>query len=306
MIQAQQQPSFHLLQSAYLQNRLSHAYLLSGMPGLGKIDFAKSFAEYVLCKNNRSAGASLRVMDCATTFSCGTCHYCLLMKAGNHPDFILIKPEEKSHVIKIDQIREMSDRVSRTTHAGGYQIVVIAPADAMPVQAANALLKTLEEPSENIIIFLIDDQKSVLPATIISRCQKIFFSNDHIDLRVQNNTLMLRDQLLNHLEKIIDHKINSITLNPIWFKIKLEDIFQQLFLIFSDISRIQFHVSKKYIINHDCYETLSKLASKISPEKLQSFIEKLLEKKLFISKGIHLNQQLCLEDIFIAWEKCCS
>ncbi|HLB57072.1 MAG TPA: DNA polymerase III subunit delta' [Coxiellaceae bacterium] len=282
-----QQSQFQLLQNAFAQNRLSHAYLLSGISGVGKTNFAKKFASILLCEKNHS---------------CGTCRACKQLQSDSHPDFILIKPEEKSHSIKIDQIREMSDKVSRTAHAGGYQVVVISPADAMPIQAANALLKTLEEPFGKVIIFLIDDQKSILPATIISRCQKLFFSSEHVDLRLYDNALTLRDQLLMHLEKISDKKINSITFNPALSKINLDTIFQKLILICSDISRIQFNTNKKNIINYDAYEMLSKISSKISPEKLQKFIKKLFEKKLFISKGINLNQQLCLEDIFIEWE----
>lgn len=284
----QHQIQFSLLKNAFEQDRLSHAYLLSGISGVGKTNFAKQFATFLLCEKNNL---------------CGVCRACKQLQSDSHPDFILIKPEEKSHSIKIDQIRDMSDKVSRTAHAGGYQVVVISPADAMPMQAANALLKTLEEPNGKVIIFLIDDQKSILPATIISRCQKIFFSSEHVDLRLHDNALTLRDQLLMHLEKIVDKKINSVTFNPALLKINLDIIFQKLILICSDIARIQFNTSKKNIINHDAYEILLKISSKISPEKLQRFIKILLEKKLFISKGINLNQQLCLEDIFIGWEK---
>lgn len=282
---------WQLLQSAFAQNRLSHAYLLSGAAGLGKTNFARAFASFLLCEKNTT---------------CGKCRGCLLMQAESHPDFLLIKPEEKSHSIKIDQIRAMSQKTTHTAHCGGYQVVVIAPADAMPMQAANALLKTLEEPSGKIIIFLIDDQKSVLPATIVSRCQKIFFSDNHIDLRLHNNDLTLRDQLLNHLEQIQLRRTNSITLNPAWLKIPLETTVKTLILLCVDMSRVQQSVDLKLIINHDVHGTLSKLAEKISPIVLQKYIEKLLEKKLFISKGINLNHQLCLEDIFIAWEGLCS
>lgn len=288
MTLVQQQEQFNLLKNAFAQNRLSHAYLLSGMPGVGKTDFAKQFATLLLCEKNSM---------------CGHCRACLLMQAGSHPDFLLIRPEEKSRSIKIDQIREMSDKVSRTAHAGGYQVVIISPADAMPVPAANALLKTLEEPNGHVVIFLIDDQKNNLPATIVSRCQKLFFSGDHIDLRLYNDEFTLRDQLLLHLEKITERKINAIALNPNWLKIELASIFQQLLLIASDISRVQLHSDKNKIINHDCYDKIKKIASMTSVEKLQEFISKCFEKKLLISKNINLNQQLCLEDIFIEWER---
>lgn len=286
---------WQLLQNAYHQNRLSHAYLLSGVSGLGKTHFAREFARFLLCEKEPNHRTSY----------CGACRGCLLMQAESHPDFMLIQPEEKSHSIKIDQIREMTQKTAQTAHAGGYQVIVISPADAMPVFAANALLKTLEEPTGKIIIFLIDDQKGVLPATIMSRCQKIFFSDAHIDLRKHNNDLTLRDQLLHHLEHIQMRRENAITLNPAWLKIPLENIFQLLILLCVDMSRIQLAVDAKHIINHDVYHQLAKMAEKMSPMALQKFIEKLIEKKLFVSKGINLNQQLCLEDVFIAWEKLC-
>jgi len=281
------QTQLHLLQQAFQQNRLSHAYLLSGIAGTGKTAFAKQFSEFLLCDTNNH---------------CGHCRGCKQMQASTHPDFIFIAPQEKNHSIKIDQIRELGEKISKTAHAGGYQVVVISPADTMPLPAANALLKTLEEPIGNVIIFLVDNQKSLLPATITSRCQKLIFSHDHIDLRLQNNTVILRDQLLNHLEQIQSRRVNSIAFNLAWLKINLEDIFQQLILICSDISRAQFGADKKWIVNNDVDEKLKKMASPISPKKLQKFIEKLLDKKLMISKGINLNQQLCLEDIFIEWE----
>lgn len=281
------QKQFDRLKSAFHQDRLSHAYALSGMSGLRKTDFAREFAAFLLCENKAA---------------CGKCRGCLLMKADNHPDFMLIRSEEKSRVIKIDQIREMCEKMAKTAHAGGYQVVIISPADAMPVQAANALLKTLEEPSGKIIIFLIDNQKSVLPATIMSRCQKIFFSADALDLRLHEKALTLRDGLLSHLEKIQLRRVNPILLNQAWLKIELESIFQQLILLCSDLSRLQFANNTSLIINHDVREKLVQVASKISPLALQTFIDKLLDKKSMIARGINLNQQLCLEDVFIEWE----
>ena len=202
------------LQQYKNNNRLPHALLLVGPAGVGKTDFAKVFAQSLLCEGK-------------TNKPCGTCRHCSLLNANNHPDYFDIKPDETSRVIKIDQIRQLIEAVSKTAHVSDAQIVLVNPADMLNRNAANALLKTLEEPSGKIIIFLIDNQKSVLPATIMSRCQKIFFSSDYIDLRLQNNDITLRDQLLNHLDLIQARRVNSITLNPAWLKITLENIFQQ-------------------------------------------------------------------------------
>lgn len=290
MIHPLQQKQWDSLKNAFLQDRLSHAYILSGVAGLGKTNFARAFSQLLLCEKQ---------------VSCGVCRSCQWMKAQTHPDFISVMPEEKKQSIRIDQVREVSDKLSRTSQQGGYQVVLISPADAMPLQAANALLKTLEEPQGKVIIFLIDNQRSVLPATIMSRCQKLFFSSDHLDLRLHENALTLRDQLLSHLQQIQIRRVNSITFNPAWLKIALEAILQQLLLLCSDMSRVQFHVDSPYIVNHDAIATLKKITEKIPPIVLQKFIDKLIEKKSLCARGINLNQQLCLEDVFIEWEKSC-
>lgn len=291
-INQQYQNQFNILKSAFLQNRLSHAYLLSGISGLGKTLFAQEFARFLLCEKNHEKN-----------IVCGKCRACQLMRANNHPDFLLCQPEEKWHSIKIDQIRLISEKLAQTAHAGGYQIVVIAPADAMPVQAANALLKTLEEPVGKVVIFLIDDQKSMLPETIVSRCQKIFFSSAHIDLRLYDHSLQLRDQLLDHLEKIMLCKINSISLNPAWLKMNLDAILQQLILMCGDLSKIQLGANQNLMANYDQYERLINIANQITSEKLQEWIDMIFEKKRFVSQGVNLNQQLCLEDVFIEYER---
>ena len=320
MIYPWQQKQFNLLYNAFSQNRLSHAYLLSGISGLGKTDFAREFAGFLLCETNLVP-------------ACGNCHACKKFIAKSHPDFLFIQPEEKSKVIKIDQIRELSEKISRTAHAGGYQVVVVSPADSMPVQAANALLKTLEEPNGKVIIFLIDNQEHLLPATIMSRCQKIVFSADeknalswlqnampteknnklllrlsgNAPLKVKklsdNNYLQLRDQILNHLEAIIVRSANPISPIANWLKQDINLILEIITLLCVDISRLQNKVDSNYILNQDVIDKLSLIAAKISPVQLQQFIDYLNEKKLFLSKGINLNAQLCLESIFI---ECCS
>lgn len=276
--------NFDLLKNAFLQNRLSHAYLLSGIAGIGKTDFAKQFSQLLLCDSHNN---------------CGQCRGCKQLQAGTHPDFIFIAPEEKNHSIKIDQVRFLSEKLSQTAQYGGYQVVIISPADAMPVQAANALLKTLEEPAGKVLFFLIDNQKSILPATIASRCQKLWFAPNHEHLKLYDGELTLRDQLLSHLENIILKRENSIAFPPAWLKIHLHDLLKLLLLLCSDISRIQFQVEQKYIVNTDIFDHLKKISEKISPPALQNVMTLLLEKQSLIAQGINLNVQLCLEDIFI-------
>ena len=256
------QEQFEQLKSAYAQNRLSHAYLLSGMAGLGKTNFAIEFSKFLL------ADSSL----------------------DTHPDFLLIQPEEKARGIKIDQIRELSDKLSRTSHAGGYQVVIISPADSMPIGAANALLKTLEEPQGNVIIFLIDNQEQVLPKTIASRCQKIFFHPDLKEPILKNIDEKLQLQLLQHMQKIVVNRVNPIAPVADWIK-------QDLGMVLNCIIVSSMKIARAY---YEETNPLKTIAEKIPDKKLHEFLQLVLEKKNMVSRGINLNAQLCLENIFIA------
>lgn len=281
---------WQLLQNAYRQNRLSHAYLLSGMRDIGKTDFARDFATFLLCEKKSS---------------CGQCRSCILMRAQTHPDFLLIAPHEKNHSIKIDQIRALGDALSRTALHCGYQIVLISPADAMPLAAANALLKTLEEPHGHIIFFLIDHQEHVLPATILSRCQKLYFhAPEKITSFIEKEHAKLEDDLIKHLEDISRRKKNAIALAPSWQK-NMTIVLRLLLLIAVDISRIQHHVNEAYCISSSHVKKLIPIAQTIDVIALQKWMRCILEKLSFYTQGINLNAQLCLEDIFIAWEALC-
>lgn len=151
------------------QNRLPHALLLCGPAGLGKRAFAQDFAAALLCSDLRADGTA-----------CGACRACKLVEAGTHPDKVSVELELRDDgkprtEIIVDQIRRLGERLALTPQFGGMQIAAIDPADAMNANAANALLKTLEEPTPATIIVLLADRPARLPATIRSRCQRIDF-----------------------------------------------------------------------------------------------------------------------------------
>ena len=142
------------------QQKLPHALLLQGPLGIGKDDLANQLSQAMLCQQTDSTG-----------LACGKCQSCRLFNSGNHPDFLQISPEEAGKAIKVDQIRQMVSALAMTSHAGGYKVVVISPADNMNINAANSLLKTLEEPTDNTLILLVSAAPARLPATVRSRCQ---------------------------------------------------------------------------------------------------------------------------------------
>jgi DNA polymerase-3 subunit delta' len=136
----------------------AHAYLLHGPAGIGKRALAERLAALLLCAAPTAEGA------------CGGCKACLLLRAGTHPDFFDLQPEEPDKPIKVDQVRELVDFVAQTAQLGGRKLVLLEPAEAMNLNAANALLKSLEEPSGDTVLLLVSHQPSRLLPTIRSRC----------------------------------------------------------------------------------------------------------------------------------------
>ena len=163
-------PSWNPLAASLAQGRLHHALLIAGPSGLGKVGFAQALIATALCERRRD-----------DLSACESCRSCRLLAAGSHPDRIHVtflprpKPNEdklRTDVI-VDQIRDLSQRLSLSSQFGGLQLALIEPAEAMTESAANALLKTLEEPTAASVIVLVCNDVSRLPATIRSRCQRI-------------------------------------------------------------------------------------------------------------------------------------
>lgn len=147
-----------LWQQLARRQRHAHAYLLHGPAGIGKRALAERLVALLLCASPRDGD------------SCGRCKACLLLHAGTHPDFFDLQPEEPDKPIKVDQVRELADFVAQTAQLGGRKLVILEPAEAMNLNAANALLKSLEEPAGDTVLLLLSHQPSRLLPTIRSRC----------------------------------------------------------------------------------------------------------------------------------------
>jgi len=148
-----------------------HALLVHGPRGTGKHAFALNLAQSLLCEGPRPDG-----------LACGTCAGCKLAIAGQHPDLmrielLVIDPEEDTievvDTIAIDRIRTLTEFVQLTSHRHRAKVAVIAPAERMNAAAANALLKTLEEPPAGTYLILVSDEPGRMPATLRSRCRKL-------------------------------------------------------------------------------------------------------------------------------------
>lgn len=305
-----QQQQWQKVLSQHQRNRLPHALLLCGPPGLGKGVFAQQLAHLLLCKT-------------ANDSACGTCSGCRLLAANNHPDLYQLIPEEGGKSIKVDQIRELIFALSQTGQRAGYRVAIINPADSLNKAAANALLKTLEEPEGRVLLLLVSDQPGRLPPTISSRCQRIYFSyaqnadnwlkaqlqqlnltanadlllkiTDYAPLRAlylaENNYLKIREQLLAQL-----CQANV----PEFSKQDLKMWMDAFISIISDLVRLHLHTPAEHLINYDIVSALQNLQKLYSPASTWQLFEKLIEARRFLhSTTINLNEQLLVESLLV-------
>jgi len=162
------------LEKTLANGRVGGSYIFSGPDNLGKTTVAMHFAKCLFCQNPENG----------SVLPCGKCSACLSFKRPEldeqqvfsiHSDFHLIKPDPDKKNIAVEQVRGLINALSMSSFLGSYKIGVIKHAERMSREAANALLKTLEEPKDKVIIILITNEVDALPATIASRCQHLAF-----------------------------------------------------------------------------------------------------------------------------------
>ena len=161
-----QEKAIGMLTGILNRKRLASSYLFSGESGIGKKLTAVNFAKALNCLNSASAPDF-------PADACDRCESCLKIVSGSHPDLLLISPEDRQ--IRIDEIRLIDEALSFRPFEGRKKVVIVDDADTMNIAAANAFLKTLEEPPKDSIIILISSRPDRLPATIRSRCSRVNF-----------------------------------------------------------------------------------------------------------------------------------
>lgn len=153
-----------LLAGAIAHGRVGHAYLITGPHQVGKRTLARTFAQALNCE----AAAGQR--------PCGQCRSCRLISAGHHPDLHILEPEVNARatpMIKIEAIRDLQRDLNLSTHEGRYRVAILNQFEAANLNAANAFLKTLEEPPPRVVILLTASDADALLPTIASRCRTI-------------------------------------------------------------------------------------------------------------------------------------
>ncbi|PCJ44885.1 MAG: DNA polymerase III subunit delta' [Moraxellaceae bacterium] len=301
------------------QDILPHALLLRGVQGTGKGQFALAFGQRLLCSNP------------VGNVACGKCKSCLLIKAGSHPDFKIVEPESKGKAIKIDQIRDVVDFGSKRAQFGGYRVVIIAPAEAMNVNASNALLKSLEEPGAKTIMLLVSHQVSGILATIKSRCQSLDFPLPSHQQSVQwlntvvsdpekANLLMSvaggaplraldmeqqewladRQNIIRSWVGVLSGRSNPVVVAEQWAKYPLSDLLTWLQAWQIDLGKVVSGADAS-VLNQDLMASFKEMAIICSHNKVFDFYNYLLELGSMASSSTNPNPQLLLEQMLIRW-----
>jgi DNA polymerase III subunit delta' len=169
----EQQDAIEVLKRSLARGRLAHAYLFSG-DDLNELEaVARTLAKTLNCARTKSSKEP-------PSDSCDECASCRKIDQDNHPDVFWLRPESKSRVITIEQVRDLMHSIQLKPTQAEYKVGVIAAADRLNVQAANAFLKTLEEPPQKSILILLSSEPQRLLETILSRCLRLNFGGEMV------------------------------------------------------------------------------------------------------------------------------
>lgn len=153
-----QEKALAVLRRSLEKGRIPHAFLFHGLRGVGKRTTALAFS---------------KVLNCDRGEACGLCPSCRKIESGNHPDVVVIEP--RGQFIRIEDVRDLRNQMRFRPLEGRKRIFILVDAERMNITAANAVLKTLEEPSLVHVLILISSRPYLLPMTILSRCQRLRF-----------------------------------------------------------------------------------------------------------------------------------
>ncbi len=308
------------------QNRLPHALLISGEQGIGKSDFAESWAARLLCRKLHPGELNA---------ACGQCKSCLLLAAGTHPDLIHMQPHEAGHPITIDQVREAGSWLVQTSQLGGYKILLLQLAEDLNLNAANALLKNLEEPVKDTLFIMVSSQPGRIAATIKSRCHHITMpvpeekeARDWLSHQLQDRTkveLLLciaggaplraqqlseeanfdhRQQVIAGLVDLCDRKVCYTEIADRWQSLDLLVTLGWVRLWLADLIKIVMTGGTTHVRNRDMLSQLQKIADKSVLDKLYLLDDRVFELRRALLSGHNPNKILLLEEILLRMQQC--
>jgi DNA polymerase-3 subunit delta' len=292
--------------------RLPHALLLAGPEGIGKEAFAGCLVAALLCQAPDRDGAP-----------CGRCQGCRLLRAGGHPDHVRVEPVETGKPIKVDQVRAVSAFLNYTSQFGGYKIALIVAAERMNINAANSLLKTLEEPPPASLLLLVSSQPAKLPATVRSRCQilnlripdpervmpwlapRVGDAEPALLLRLaagaplnalaqaRDGRLARRRELFRGYLDAVQGQADPVGVAEAWAKGNLAEHLRWLIAWHMDMIRLKMGTDPPGLLNRDLQETLRRLAERLPAQVLFQRLDQVI--RMHELCGTQVNSQLMLE-----------
>lgn len=341
MIYPWQQNAWHKICQAIMnQTALPHALLIHGTKGIGKAHFALALGQTLLCEARLPTGEA-----------CNTCQACHWFIQSNHPDFLLVRPtalekpneepnkdhqtdnqenkidKKSSQEVVLSQIKTLTNAVNIASHRGHYKVVMVYPAESLNVYAANALLKTLEEPPGKTIFILVSDQLDRVLPTILSRCQRLAIATPsqktaldwllsqhvaepHILLKQAGGSPLTALQLAKETAQLKNNKlllaglaqgmqIDWLTLAEQLYKENLGQTISYLQRWSYDLLSIRLAQKIRYFPNDD--KILTILAQQIKPLKLFKFLDTLKNQQRYINHP--LNTKLVLETCLLDYQQ---
>jgi len=326
------------------KQRLPHGLIFCGSEGLGKLNLAMRLSQQVLCASPDSNNEP-----------CDECRNCHLFAAGTHPDFHFICSEEAAFrdsllsakygarylpdmrrgkgvklksVIGVDQIRALIDKSSTHTHIADHRVILISPAQAMNINAANALLKLLEEPPASTLIILVCITSESLPATIRSRCMQIPFAapdrnvatnwiksqnpdfsevNSAIELAncaplkaleyLESGFMERRIDLFSDVERLVDLSGDPIKIASNWKDCGTQLSINWLHGLICDLVYVYMSKNPPRLFNSDLKDRLKNLLKKINLQELFNIYHKIGSEKMLVAGP--LDDSLFLEETLI-------
>jgi DNA polymerase-3 subunit delta' len=309
-------PYWQQVQEQLTAGRLHHALFLTSATGMGKLAFSRYLAQTLLCK------------EPIGWQPCHQCHSCQLFETSIHPDFYLIA-SEPGKIIPVDQIRIVSQKLNEHAQLGGNKVVIIEHAESFNLASANALLKTLEEPSNGSYLVLLAENKSQVLPTIYSRCQKLHISappeNESLEwlsqqfpiahptataIRINHGAPLHTLRYLNNgdedLRKEIFHNIQLLTQQPAAItrlcEILSENTLERLSwlqFIFLDLQKVRKGVDSNFIINSDQLEWLKKFSIQLSFEQNTQLQSELIGLRDMLTKNNNLTAETLILSFLI-------
>jgi len=311
------QSSWDKFVSARSKNHLPHALLISGTEATGKLDFAKKIVTSLLCTSPINNQA------------CQKCNSCKTYQSGANPDYMNIELLEGKQQISVDQIRQLTEFISYTRSFEAYRVILLHPVERMNNNAANSLLKSLEEPANNTVIILVSSNLGRIIPTIKSRCQLLVLPSPSKEqaiewikqqsasknpeellemangqpltaINISDEDIQSREELANDLLNICTEQKTVTDVAKVWEKL------DHSALLNWQINWVQKFIKNKALGQSPTNKNqqkldviLSKIENRIASDAQWELYQQLIKQKQYIHTSV--NPLLFIENMLLLW-----